>query len=57
MLGFTQTYLWTRDRTFLAVAVAVSDYFIERLSSLSYNCSFVPPVRCVYRAELQTADR
>ena len=45
MLGFTQTYLWTRDRSFLDIALALSDYFIGRLSSLSHDCAFVPPVR------------
>lgn len=44
MLGFTQTYLWTRDPAFLTVATSLSNYFIERLSVFSHDSPFVPQV-------------
>ncbi|RAH79149.1 glycosyl hydrolase family 88 protein [Aspergillus japonicus CBS 114.51] len=31
ILGFAQTFLWTQDRSFLATAQALADYFIEHL--------------------------
>jgi hypothetical protein len=33
VLGFTQTYTWTRDPVFLDAAINVSKYFISRLQS------------------------
>ncbi|OIW32799.1 glycoside hydrolase family 88 protein [Coniochaeta ligniaria NRRL 30616] len=32
ILGFTQTYMWTRDTTFLSAAQRTADYFLQRLS-------------------------
>lgn len=55
ILGFTQTYLWTRDRAFLDTAIALSDYFVGRLSLLSHDYAFVPPVRKSSRTPRDTA--
>jgi hypothetical protein len=32
ILGFTQTYLWTKDTTFLSAAQRLADYFLRRLA-------------------------
>jgi hypothetical protein len=33
VLGYAQTYMWTRDRIFLDVACGLAEYFIKRLES------------------------
>ena len=43
MLGFTQTYIWTRDPEFLDAARSLSNYFIQKMSSASYNHRYIPP--------------
>lgn len=43
MLGFAQTYIWTRDPEFLNAAISLSNYFIDRLSSASYSHRYIPP--------------
>jgi hypothetical protein len=42
ILGFTQTYIWTKDRTFLDAAVNLSNYFLARLSNSTHTHPFVP---------------
>ncbi|CAG8950420.1 hypothetical protein HYFRA_00006914 [Hymenoscyphus fraxineus] len=42
ILGFTQTYGWTRDREFLDVACGLAEYFLYRLSIQKNNGSKVP---------------
>jgi hypothetical protein len=43
ILGFTQTYIWTRDPTFLAAATGLSDLFVRRLSDHNRTNPYVPP--------------
>jgi hypothetical protein len=42
ILGFTQTYVWTKDQVFLDAAISLSDYFLHRLSTSKYPSPFVP---------------
>ena len=42
ILGFTQTYIWTKDPVFLNAAVRLSEYFLGRLSSASHSYPSVP---------------
>ena len=46
ILGFTQTYMWTRDAAFLAAAVDLANYFLARLAesdaSHAHACPYVP---------------
>ncbi|KAL1968630.1 hypothetical protein VTN77DRAFT_1456 [Rasamsonia byssochlamydoides] len=43
ILGFTQTYIWTKDPTFLHVATSLANYFLNRLSTASHTHPYVPP--------------
>lgn len=42
ILGFTQTYIWTKDCTFLEAAVNLSKYFIDRMAKSTHSHPFVP---------------
>lgn len=42
ILGFTQTYGWTKDPVFLDAAKGASDYFIDRLNSAKHTHPYVP---------------
>ncbi|KAL3422777.1 unsaturated glucuronyl hydrolase [Phlyctema vagabunda] len=46
VLGFAQTYHWTRDQVFLDAAVSLADYFISRLDQAEeadkYSHPYVP---------------
>jgi hypothetical protein len=42
MLGFTQTYIWTKDPTFLQAAINLSNYFLARLSKYQHSHRYVP---------------
>ncbi|THC91946.1 hypothetical protein EYZ11_008601 [Aspergillus tanneri] len=43
ILGYAQTYQWTRDPIFLQTAKGLADYFILRLKESLQPCPFVPP--------------
>ena len=43
ILGFTQTYIWTTDPTFLVIAMSLANYFTQRLSRIRLPHSYVPP--------------
>ncbi len=42
MLGFAQTYIWTKDALFLDAATRLSDYFVKRLRSAMHAHPYVP---------------
>lgn len=42
ILGFTQTYIWTKDPTFLQAAINLSKYFLERMSKSTHTNPYVP---------------
>jgi hypothetical protein len=42
ILGFTQTYIWTKNPVFLHAATSLADYFISRLASYDHACPYVP---------------
>ena len=42
ILGFTQTYVWTKDPTFLQAAIDLSKYFLKRLSQSTDPHPYVP---------------
>jgi hypothetical protein len=42
ILGFTQTYIWTKDPVFLDVATSLSDYFLSRLEASNLPSPYVP---------------
>lgn len=42
ILGFAQTYAWTKDPIFLHAATKLSDYFLKRLSESSHCHPYVP---------------
>ncbi|KAJ5612069.1 Glycoside hydrolase family 88 protein [Penicillium lagena] len=42
ILGYTQTYMWTRDPIFLKAAIRLSDYFLRRLSQSSHDHPHIP---------------
>jgi hypothetical protein len=42
ILGFTQTYIWTKDPVFLHAATSLSDYFLSRLDSSNVPHPYVP---------------
>lgn len=41
-MGFTQTYIWTKNQEFLDTAIRLSDHFIQRLRSASHAYPYVP---------------
>lgn len=43
ILGFTQTYIWTRDPVFLETATSLADHFLTRLDKCSHAHPYVPP--------------
>ncbi|KAF8861878.1 glycoside hydrolase family 88 protein [Acephala macrosclerotiorum] len=42
ILGFSQTYIWTKDQTFLDAAVSLADYFLHRLETSTHASPYVP---------------
>lgn len=42
ILGFTQTYIWTKDPTFLNAAISLAKYFLSRLEASPHSHPFVP---------------
>lgn len=42
ILGFTQTYIWTKDPVFLQAATSLSDYFLSRLEASDVPSPYVP---------------
>ncbi|KOS18590.1 Unsaturated chondroitin disaccharide hydrolase [Escovopsis weberi] len=42
MLGFTQTYVWTKDPVFLDTAIRLSEHFLNRLRNATHAHPFVP---------------
>ncbi|KAE9382155.1 glycoside hydrolase family 88 protein [Stipitochalara longipes BDJ] len=42
ILGFTQTYIWTKDPTFLHASIALANYFLSRLDTSPYPSPYVP---------------
>lgn len=43
ILGFVQTYIWTRDPEFLDAAIGLSELFVSRLSVYTHEYPCVPP--------------
>ena len=43
ILGFAQTYVWTRDLDFRDIAVSISNYFLKRLQDVPHEFPSVPP--------------
>lgn len=43
ILGFAQTYAWTRKPEFLNAALNISDRFLARLSECKHEYQYVPP--------------
>ncbi|OBT40792.1 hypothetical protein VE00_08932 [Pseudogymnoascus sp. WSF 3629] len=42
ILGFAQTYAWTKDPAILQAATALSDHFLKQLSSATHHHPYVP---------------
>ncbi|KIX05710.1 uncharacterized protein Z518_03682 [Rhinocladiella mackenziei CBS 650.93] len=42
IMGFAQTYLWTKDSTFLKTAIGCANLFLSRLDAASHHHPFVP---------------
>ncbi|KAL1984897.1 hypothetical protein VTN96DRAFT_8556 [Rasamsonia emersonii] len=42
ILGFTQTYHWTKDPVFLQAATSLADHFLARLAKASHSHPYVP---------------
>ncbi|KAG4436262.1 hypothetical protein IFR05_008244 [Cadophora sp. M221] len=42
ILGYSQTYMWTRDPVFLHAATELANYFLARLESSTCNSPYVP---------------
>jgi hypothetical protein len=42
ILGFAQTYIWTKDSVFLTAALALADYFLAQLAKSSQSAPHVP---------------
>jgi hypothetical protein len=42
ILGFTQTYIWTKDPTFLQAATSLAKYFLKRMSEATHAHPYVP---------------
>lgn len=43
ILGFTQTYQWTKEPLFLKAACSLANYLCRQLSTLSHEAPYVPP--------------
>ena len=42
ILGFSQTYRWTRNPIFRQAAISLADYFVKRLKQTTHEFPFVP---------------
>lgn len=42
ILGFAQSYAWTKDPAILQAATTLADHFLERLSSATHHHPYVP---------------
>ncbi|KAF9888476.1 hypothetical protein FE257_008583 [Aspergillus nanangensis] len=42
ILGYTQTYQWTKDPSFLETARGLADYFVKRLAAARHTHPYVP---------------
>ncbi|KAM0478875.1 hypothetical protein ACHAPX_004852 [Trichoderma viride] len=42
IMGFTQTYIWTKEQIFLDTAIRLAEHFLERLRSAKHAYPFVP---------------
>jgi hypothetical protein len=42
ILGFAQSYAWTKDPAILRAATTLSDHFLDRLSSATHHHPYVP---------------
>ncbi|RFU81288.1 unsaturated glucuronyl hydrolase [Trichoderma arundinaceum] len=42
ILGFAQTYIWTKEQAFLDAAISLTEYFLERLRSATHAYPYVP---------------
>lgn len=42
ILGFAQTYAWTKDPAILQAATALSDHFLKQLASATHHHPYVP---------------
>jgi len=42
ILGFTQTYVWTKNSLFLDAAINLSNYFLNRLANSTHSYPYVP---------------
>ena len=42
ILGFTQTYIWTKDPLFLETSISLANYFLSQLESRTHKCPYVP---------------
>jgi hypothetical protein len=42
LLGFTQSFVWTEDPSFLVVAMSIANYFIAQLSRSQLSHPYVP---------------
>jgi hypothetical protein len=42
ILGFTQTYIWTKDPAFLNAAIALATFFLSQLSNATVPYPYVP---------------
>ncbi|KAF7547512.1 hypothetical protein G7Z17_g7675 [Cylindrodendrum hubeiense] len=43
ILGYAQTYMWTKDRDFLEASCGAAEYFLQRLASSPESVEFTPP--------------
>lgn len=42
ILGFAQTYIWTKEQIFLDAAVSLADYFLHQLETSKHPSPYVP---------------
>lgn len=42
ILGFAQTYMWTKDPAFLHAATTLANHFLEKLSAATHHHPYVP---------------